>query len=134
MVTSLAAHPIQFRIDGNTVSGIAIGSVYTTKDVRGRGLAPLLIAWVEDYKQRQGTGLSVLYSDIKPEYYVRLGYALCPSWEGFREAANEAASAKLSYRLAQSTSRNTCRESSRRMRNITGLCRYRSLVTTITGA
>jgi predicted N-acetyltransferase YhbS len=99
VVTSLAAHPIQFRIDGNTVSGIAIGSVYTTKDVRGRGLAPLLIAWVEDFKQRQGTGLSVLYSDIKPEYYVRLGYALCPSWEGFREAVHEAASSSLSYRL-----------------------------------
>lgn len=99
VVTSLAAHPVQFRIGAETLSGIAIGSVYTTKDVRGLGFAPRLINWVEDYKRRQGTDLSVLYSDINPDYYARMGYALCPSWKGFRKAANEADSARLSHRL-----------------------------------
>ena len=58
-----------------------------------------MIAWVEDHLRREGIDLSVLYSDINPDYYARMGYALCPSWEGFRTAANETASGKLSHRL-----------------------------------
>ncbi len=86
VVTSLAAHPVGFRILGQDHSGIAIGSVYTIAEARGRGHAPRLIAWVEDQHRRRGTGLSMLYSDVKPDYYARQGYVLCPSWEGWRDA------------------------------------------------
>ncbi len=89
VVTSLAAHPVQFLVGGETISGLAIGSVYTIHDVRGKGYAPKLIGWVEETKKHQGTGMSVLYSDIKPDYYARLGYVLCPSWEGFRLVKEE---------------------------------------------
>lgn len=89
VVCSLAAHPVQFHIQGEPHPGIAIGSVHTLQEMRGRGFAPKLIAWVEAHQLRQGVGLSVLYSDINPDYYARLGYTLCPSWEGFRSVEDE---------------------------------------------
>jgi predicted N-acetyltransferase YhbS len=99
VVTSLAAHPVRFCIAGENVSGIAIGSVYTTADVRGRGYAPRLIKWVEDHTRRQGTGLSMLYSDVNPDYYARQGYVLCPSWEGWRDLDGKTAGQRASHRL-----------------------------------
>ncbi len=89
VVTSLAAHPVQFCAHGETLSGIAIGSVYTLPEARGQSFAPRLIDWVESHARGRGIGMSVLYSDIKPEYYARLGYALCPSWEGYRSVQKD---------------------------------------------
>ncbi len=89
VVTSLAAHPVQFLVERETIPGIAIGSVYTVPRARGQAYAPELIGWVEAHKRQQGAGMSVLYSDIKPDYYARLGYVLCPSWEGYREVQGE---------------------------------------------
>ena len=69
---------------GQTVPGMAIGSVYTLGEFRGRGFAPELIEWVERHEQaHHAAAWSVLYSDIKPAYYERLGYTLCPSWLGW---------------------------------------------------
>ncbi len=89
VVTSLAAHPVRFRAGSEELSGIAIGSVYTVSDVRGKGYAPRLIAWVEDHERERNVGLSMLYSDVKPDYYARQGYVLCPSWEGWRDPGDE---------------------------------------------
>ena len=81
VVTSLGCYPIRFQIDGEDLPGIAIGSVHTLSEVRGRGFAPQLIDWVE--RDNPGAALSVLFSDIQPEYYARIGYVLCPSLEGW---------------------------------------------------
>jgi predicted N-acetyltransferase YhbS len=89
VVTSLGCYRMRFRLQGQELPGIAIGSVYTLGDVRGRGLAPRLIAWVEDRKRRERAALGLLYSDIKPDYYARMGYALCPSLEGWRDARDD---------------------------------------------
>ena len=100
VVTSLGAHPVGFRIAGEETPGIAIGSVYTLGEARGRGYAPRLIAWVEEHKRQQGVGLSILYSDVKPEYYARQGYVLCPAWEGWRDLRDELPLAPT-YRLVE---------------------------------
>ncbi|MGD9724034.1 MAG: GNAT family N-acetyltransferase [Pirellulales bacterium] len=100
VVTSLAGHPVRFKIGADEFSGIAIGSVYTLRDVRGHGFAPRLIRWVEDFKREQGTGLSVLYSDIKPDYYAQLGYQLCPAWQGWCDVQAAAARRPATHRLA----------------------------------
>jgi len=99
VVTSLAAHPVQFLVRGELLSGIAIGSVYTTQEVRGRGFAPRLIDWVEKHKRQQGTDMSVLYSDVDPDYYARLGYVLCPSWEGYSSVKGGLAGDAATHRL-----------------------------------
>jgi GNAT superfamily N-acetyltransferase len=85
VVVSLGAYPLRFQIRGEEVPGIAIGSVYTLREFRRRGFAAQLLAWVEDQSRQNGAVLSLLYSDIKPDYYANMGYALCPSFEGWRE-------------------------------------------------
>jgi len=65
------------------VPGIALGAVHTLAEFRGRGFAPRLIANVEDAQRQSGVKLSLLYSDIDPEFYARLGYVRCPSYAGW---------------------------------------------------
>src|SRR5262245_3080510 len=64
VVVSLGCYPLVFRLLGQDVPGIAIGSLYTVKEFRGRGFAPQLLAWVEDHHKH--AALSILYSDIEP--------------------------------------------------------------------
>ncbi len=95
VVVSLGSYPVKFRMRGEVLPGIAIGSVYTLGEFRGRGFAPRLLAGVEAYEQARGARLSVLYSDIDPDYYARLGYTLCPALEGWRTPASEPIAERL---------------------------------------
>lgn len=81
VVTSLGCFPIQFRLNGQIEPGIAIGAVHTLPQYRGRGFAPQLLRWVEEYERARGAALSLLYSDIDPGYYAKLGYQRCGAWE-----------------------------------------------------
>lgn len=83
VATSLACYPLAFRCQGTVVPGIAVGSAHTLAAYRGRGFAPRLIAYVEHAQRQSGVKLSMLYSDIDPEYYARLGYVHCPSYAGW---------------------------------------------------
>lgn len=95
VAVSLGCYAIEFSlitpsVDGaaqrRIVPGIQIGSVHTPAAYRGHGFAPRLIAWVEDFfRHRERAALSLLYSDIKPDYYARQGYRLCPSHEGWAD-------------------------------------------------
>ena len=94
VVTSLGCFPLQFRIRGVTQPGIAIGAVHTVSEFRGRGFAPQLIERVEGDQRQQGVAMSLLYSDIAPAYYERLGYLVWPSWEAKLETASAFAAAR----------------------------------------
>lgn len=83
VAVSLGAYPLRFHFRGQEVPGIAIGSVYTRAEFRRRGFARKLLARVEDHSRQNGAALSLLYSDIKPDYYASMGYVLCPSFEGY---------------------------------------------------
>src|SRR5262249_55422533 len=85
VVVSLGGYPIKFQVADRQWPGIAIGSVYTRAECRGRGYAPRLIEWVEADARRRQLAVSVLYSDIGPDYYANLGYVACPSWEGWAD-------------------------------------------------
>ncbi len=82
VVVSLATYPCTFQLEGDLVDGVAIGSVYTQDDFRGRGLASQLMKHIDELNANAGVRLSVLYSDIPPAFYERLGYIACPSWHG----------------------------------------------------
>jgi len=102
VVTSLGCYPLQFQVDGNIVPGFAIGAVHTLAEFRGRGFAPRLIEYVEHHFKNQGCQISMLYSDIKPDYYARLGYQLCPAWEGWMQMpARRAAELDSGFELEQ---------------------------------
>jgi predicted N-acetyltransferase YhbS len=85
VVVSLGCYPLVFRIAGQQRPGIAIGSVYTLGEFRGRGFAGRLLQWVEEHARQREVAMSVLYSDIDPRYYARRGYVLCPSLAGWRD-------------------------------------------------
>lgn len=89
VVTSLGCYPIQFQVAGETMPGVAIGSVFTTRDFRRRGYAARLAEWVDAHHKQHGVGMSVLYSDIDPNYYAKCGYVLCPSYEGWFRPRDE---------------------------------------------
>jgi len=95
VVTSLACFGMQFKVNGRSRQGISIGSVHTLVKYRGRGFAPQLIEWVEAFQREAGATVSLLYSDIDPEYYQRLGYQLCPTWEGRVDLQNISQSVTL---------------------------------------
>lgn len=85
VVTSLGAYPIQFFVRGHVHLGMAIGSVHTVAEHRGHGFAPKLLEFVEATERDQGAALSVLFSDIRPEYYARLGYQECAAHYAWAE-------------------------------------------------
>ncbi len=82
VVAGLASHAMRFRLHGKSLAGIGIASVHTLAAFRGQGFAPLLIDWIERFERRQGAEISMLFCDIVPRYYERLGYILCPSHHG----------------------------------------------------
>lgn len=87
VVTALARHPLEFQLRGRKLMGFGIGSVHTMASYRRRGFAADLLAWVEGYCAGRGDQLAVLYSDINPDFYARLGYRQSPAWRGWRELA-----------------------------------------------
>lgn len=86
VVTSLAAHPLELAVGDEVVPAIGVASVHTLADFRGQGLAPRLIAWVENHERQRGAAVSLLFSDVDPGYYVRQGYTLCPAHQARAEA------------------------------------------------
>lgn len=95
VAVSLGAYPMQFLLNGKTIPGFAIGSVYTKESHRKKGYAPALISFVEDFEQKQfGHLISSLYSDINPDYYANMGYQLCPSHESETELKPELVSSE----------------------------------------
>jgi predicted N-acetyltransferase YhbS len=90
VVTSLACHPLEFSLGGRRLTGFGIGTVHTLREFRRRGFAPRLLAWVEAYRRKAGDQLSLLYSDIDPQFYARLGYRQAPAWHGWRDLSDTA--------------------------------------------
>ncbi len=87
VVVSLGTYPVQFQIRGEQVPGFAIGSVYTRPEYRGRGYAPQLVEYAEQFESERGMRMSILYSDIPQQYYAALGYQLCPALCGWCDPA-----------------------------------------------
>ncbi|MEO1995584.1 MAG: GNAT family N-acetyltransferase, partial [Planctomycetaceae bacterium] len=88
VVTSLGAYPLRLRTVDGVCDGIAVGAVHTVPEFRGRGLAPRLLDWAERHHGEKSMRFSVLFSDIDPNFYSRLGYQVCPSWRGrWRQSA-----------------------------------------------
>jgi GNAT superfamily N-acetyltransferase len=81
-VCGLGAYPMEFLVRGRVLPGISIGSVHTVPRCRKRGYAAQILQWVEDRERGRGARLSLLYSNVKPEYYGQFGYQLCPCWHG----------------------------------------------------
>jgi predicted acetyltransferase len=83
VVTSCGCYHVSLCIDGAVEPTCAIGAVHTLPAFRGRGFAPRLIAFAESQAQRAGKTIGLLFSDIAPAYYERLGYRICRAAHGW---------------------------------------------------
>lgn len=82
VVSGLGCHGVVVRLRLTEMPAIAIASVHTLAAFRGRGFAPRLIAHVEAEQKAHGARLALLFSDVAPAYYERLGYVRCPAHYG----------------------------------------------------
>jgi predicted N-acetyltransferase YhbS len=94
VVCCLGLHPLEFHLSGAVVPAIGVASVHTLAEFRGRGFAPRLIAWAEEHARSRGAQLSVLFSDVRPAYYERMGYVLAPAHRGEAIVAEKLAAAQ----------------------------------------
>lgn len=81
VVCSLGAYPFRLFGPDEDRAARAFGAVFTPEDQRGKGHAARLIRWVTEHYAAEGTLDFVLYSDIDPTYYQKLGFQILPSWE-----------------------------------------------------
>ena len=87
VASSLGRYPLQFNLGGTIVKGSGIGAVHTPPEHRQRGYATALLRQVNEWSRRDGFQVSLLFSDIDPAYYERLGYI---TWPSYISAANVA--------------------------------------------
>ena len=62
--------------EGSTHKLAMIGAVYTAKNHRRKGYAAKLLEEVIEAYKKDGYELFMLYSDITPSYYEKLGFKL----------------------------------------------------------
>jgi GNAT superfamily N-acetyltransferase len=85
VVTACGCYHVSVSIDGTVERAAAVGAVHTPAEFRGRGFAPRLLAFAESQELAVGKTFSLLYSDIGPAYYERLGYRPCPAKQGWAD-------------------------------------------------
>jgi GNAT superfamily N-acetyltransferase len=65
-------------LDGGAIRVTSIGAVFTLPAYRGRGVARELITCVVEKAAREGADLAMLFSEIDPGFYLRLGFDAVP--------------------------------------------------------
>jgi predicted N-acetyltransferase YhbS len=83
VVTACGCYQVSVRVDGAVEPSFAVGSVHTLPDFRGKEFAPRLLAFAEAQERSLGKTFCLLYSDIGPAYYERLGYRACRASQGW---------------------------------------------------
>src|SRR5436190_3089028 len=68
-------------LDGRSIRVIGLGAVFTDPAHRGRGHARMLIERLLDRAAGDGADLALLFSEIGPGYYARLGFSVVPRSE-----------------------------------------------------
>lgn len=78
LLSSAKRYRLTLRIDGRDVEAVGIGAVFTPLARRGRGHAAQIIERLCDQARADGCGLAMLFSEIGPRYYERLGFRAVP--------------------------------------------------------
>ncbi|MBI2943722.1 MAG: GNAT family N-acetyltransferase [Candidatus Wallbacteria bacterium] len=79
LVSSLERFGLRLQGPDGPVAAIGLGSIFTPEPERGRGLARRLIRLVMEEARVEGCSAVLLFSDIAPEYYERLGFVRYPA-------------------------------------------------------
>ena len=78
VLASAKRYDLVLAIDGRQVPTVGVGAVFTPAALRGRGHAGAVINALLDAARRDGAELALLFSEIGPAYYQRLGFTSVP--------------------------------------------------------
>ena len=81
VLTSAKRYDLRARVEDREVAAVGIGAVFTPRAHRGCGHAAAIITRLIDDAMREGAELAILFSEIGPAYYERLGFATVPRRE-----------------------------------------------------
>lgn len=87
LLASAKRYRLTLLVDGAPVPCLGIGAVFTPEEQRGRGHAPALIEAMCDAARQEGAAYALLFSEIDPGYYGRLGFERIPVTEAVLELA-----------------------------------------------
>jgi GNAT superfamily N-acetyltransferase len=65
--------------DGRSIRVVGLGAVFTQPGHRGRGHAGTVVERALERLAAEGADLAVLFSEIGPDYYARLGFSVVPT-------------------------------------------------------
>ena len=83
VLASAKRYDLTVRVDGEVVRALGIGAVFTPELQRRRGYAGELIDRLMREAAADGAALAVLFSEIDPDYYARMGFFAIPRRELF---------------------------------------------------
>jgi GNAT superfamily N-acetyltransferase len=78
LLATAKRYDLNGRVDGQPVRILGLGAVFTPESERGHGHAGTLLRRMLDDAAAEGFGLALLFSDIDPRYYERLGFRQLP--------------------------------------------------------
>ncbi len=78
LLATAKRYALSGRVDGQPVRILGLGAVFTPEAQRGHGHASTLLRRVLDDAAVEGFGLALLFSEIDPRYYERLGFQRLP--------------------------------------------------------
>ncbi len=98
VLASAKRYRLTLQVDGEDMPCLGIGAVFTPPDRRGQGHAASLIERMIEQAAGEGAGMALLFSEIDPAFYARLGFEPIPIGEAtlaLRPQSREGAPAVL---------------------------------------
>lgn len=81
VLASAKRYEFTARVDGEGMRAVGIGAVFTPERQRGRGYAREIIDRLTSDAASDGVAVAVLFSEIDPDYYTRMGFVAIPRRE-----------------------------------------------------
>jgi predicted N-acetyltransferase YhbS len=78
LLATAKCYNLRARVDGHPVSVLGLGAVFTPLALRGRGHASELLGRLMSAAAAEGARFAMLFSEIAPAFYRRLGLAIVP--------------------------------------------------------
>ena len=81
LLASAKEYRLDATLDGRAIRVCGIGAVFTEPRHRGRGHARALVEQLLERSAADGSDLALLFSEIDPVYYERLGFSGIPTFD-----------------------------------------------------
>jgi predicted N-acetyltransferase YhbS len=78
VLSSAKRYELEATLDGRPLRVLGLGAVFTPGPERGHGHAARLIELLVERAAREGFSAALLFSEIGPGYYARLGFRVVP--------------------------------------------------------